>query len=69
MAVTEPQAVMPQAVITDEMIATMAAKAGLVLRIDHSVNNELASRIAVAKFAGGIGDINPLSDVVSCAAR
>lgn len=27
MAVTEPQAVMPQAVITDEMIATMAAKA------------------------------------------
>jgi len=60
MAVTEPQAVMPQAVITDEMIATMAAKVGSVLRIDHSVNNELASRIAVAKFAGGIGDINPL---------
>ncbi len=55
MAVTEPQAVMPQAVITDEMIATMAAKAGSVLRIDHSVNNELASPIAVAKFAGGIG--------------
>ena len=46
---------MPQAVITDEMIATMAAKAGSVLRIDHSVNNELASPIAVAKFAGGIG--------------
>ena len=60
MAVTEPQAVMPQAVITDEMIATMAAKADSVLRIDHSVNNELASRIAVTKFAGGIGDINPL---------
>ncbi len=36
MAVTEPRAVMPQAVITDEMIATMAAKAGAVLRIDHS---------------------------------
>ena len=60
MAVTEPQAVMPQAVITDEMIAAMAARAGTVLRIDHSVNNELASRIAVAKFAGGVGDINPL---------
>jgi acyl dehydratase len=60
MAVTEPQAVMPQALITDEMIAAMAAKAGSVLRIDHSVNNELASRIAVTKFAGGIGDINPL---------
>ncbi len=28
MAVTEPQAVMPQSVITDEMIATMAAKVG-----------------------------------------
>ena len=51
---------MPQAVITDDMIASMAAKAGSVLRIDHSVNNELASRIAVTKFAGGIGDINPL---------
>jgi acyl dehydratase len=60
MAVMEPEAVMPQAVITDEMIASMTAKAGAVLRIDHSVNNELASRIAVTKFAGGIGDINPL---------
>ncbi len=36
MTVTEPEAVMPQAVITDEMIAMMAAKAGSVLRIDHS---------------------------------
>jgi hypothetical protein len=43
MAVTETEAVMPQAVITDEVIAMMAAKAGSVLRIDHSVNNELAS--------------------------
>src|ERR1700691_5674543 len=60
MAVTEPEAVMPQAVITDEMTASMTAKAGAVLRIDHSVNNELASRIAVTKFAGGIGDVNPL---------
>lgn len=60
MAVTEPAAVMPQAIITDEMIASMTAKAGAALRIDHSVNNELASRIAVTKFAGGIGDINPL---------
>jgi acyl dehydratase len=51
---------MPQAVITPDMIAMMAAKAGSVLRIDHSVNNELASRIAVTRFAGGIGDINPL---------
>jgi acyl dehydratase len=54
------EAAMPQAVITDEMIESMAARAGTKLRIDHSVNNELASRITVAKFAGGIGDINPL---------
>jgi acyl dehydratase len=60
MTVGEREAVMPQAVITDDMIAAMAAKAGATLRIDHSVNNELASRIAVTKFAGGIGDINPL---------
>jgi acyl dehydratase len=59
-AVTVQQAVMPQAVITDEMIDSMAARAGATLRIDHSINNELASRLAVAKFAGGIGDINPL---------
>lgn len=51
---------MPQAVITEEMIAGMAAKVGANLRIDHSVNNELASRIAVTKFVGGIGDINTL---------
>jgi acyl dehydratase len=56
----ERDAVMPQAMITDEMTEAMAAKAGTTLRIDHSVNNELASRITVAKFAGGIGDINPL---------
>jgi len=54
------EAVMPEAVITDEMIASMQAKVGVELRIDHSVNNEEATRIAVTKFAGGIGDINPL---------
>lgn len=60
MNVEEKQAQMPQAVITEEMIASMRAKVGANLRIDHSVNNELASRIAVIKFTGGIGDINPL---------
>ncbi|MFN2538763.1 MAG: MaoC family dehydratase N-terminal domain-containing protein [Mycobacteriales bacterium] len=54
------EARMPEAVITDEMIARMQEKAGADLRIDHSVNNEEATRIAVTKFAGGIGDINPL---------
>jgi acyl dehydratase len=54
------EARMPEAVIDDAMIASMQAKAGVDLRIGHSVNNEEATRIAVAKFAGGIGDINPL---------
>lgn len=56
----ESEARMPEAVIDDAMIASMQAKVGVDLRIDHSVNNEEATRIAVAKFAGGIGDINPL---------
>lgn len=51
---------MPQAVIDDAMIESMRAKAGANLRIEHSVNNEVATRIAVTKFVGGIGDINPL---------
>jgi acyl dehydratase len=54
------EAKMPEAVIDDAMIESMKARAGVNLRIDHSVNNEEATRIAVVKFAGGIGDINPL---------
>src|SRR5216683_6281816 len=53
-------ALMPQAELDEGMLAGMRAKTGARLRIDHSVNNDVASRIAVAKFAGGIGDINPL---------
>jgi acyl dehydratase len=60
MTVEEKAAVMPQAVIDDEMIESMQAKVGANLRIEHSVNNEVATRIAVTKFVGGIGDINPL---------
>ena len=56
----EQVALMPQAELDEEMLATMRAKIGAQLRIEHSVNNDYASRIAVAKFAGGIGDINPL---------
>lgn len=51
---------MPEAVIDDAMIENMRAKAGIQLRIGHSVNNEEATRIAVTKFAGGIGDVNEL---------
>jgi acyl dehydratase len=51
---------MPQAVIDEPMLESMRARAGQQLRIDHSVQNDVASRITIAKFAGGIGDINPL---------
>src|SRR5260370_11848073 len=54
------EARMPEALIDDAMIESMRARSGIYLRIDHSVNNEEATRIAVAKFAGGIGDINLL---------
>lgn len=51
---------MPEALLTDELIESMGKRAGTQLRIEHSTNNEEATRIAVAKFAAGIGDINPL---------
>jgi acyl dehydratase len=54
------EARMPEALIDDAMIESMRARSGINLRIDHSVNNEEATRVAVTKFAGGIGDINPL---------
>lgn len=54
------EARMPEALIDDSMIESMKARAGVNLRIDHSINNEEATRIAVIKFAGGVGDINTL---------
>ena len=51
---------MPQATLTDEMIEAMKAKIGVDLRIDHSTNNEVATRLAIGRFADGIGDTNPL---------
>lgn len=60
MSVDGTAAAMPQAVLDAAMIEAMEEKVGARLRIDHSVNNEYASRIAVTKFVGGIGDINPL---------
>src|SRR5690348_10548771 len=38
----------------------MSARARRHRRIGHSTHTEDATRIAVAKFAAGIGDINPL---------
>lgn len=46
--------------ITDEMIEEMRGKIGLKLRIDHSIFNEEATRLAILKFTDGIGDVNPL---------
>jgi acyl dehydratase len=51
---------MAEAAITPEMIEAMRARIGADLRIEHSINNEEATRIAIAKFAAGIGDTNPL---------
>jgi len=51
---------MAEATLTDEMIEAMKAKIGVDLRIDHSTNNEVATRLAIARFADGIGDTNPL---------
>ncbi|MGH9011490.1 MAG: MaoC family dehydratase, partial [Acidimicrobiia bacterium] len=66
---SQTQARMAEAVITDEMIASMSARAGSELRIDHSVNNEEATRLAIMRFAGGIGDANPLWTDPQYAAR
>jgi acyl dehydratase len=51
---------MSEAVIDVPMIEQMTSKIGIDLRIEHSINNEEATRIAVAKFAGGIGDVNSI---------
>ena len=53
---------LPQAELDEDMLAAMRLKVGTRLRIEHSVNNDYASPIAVARFAGGIGDINPTMD-------
>lgn len=54
------RATMTEAHLDDEMIERMRALVGTDLRIDHSVNNEEATRLAVERFADAIGDPNPL---------
>ena len=51
---------MAEAVITEEMITDMRSKIGLKLRTEGSTHNEVATRMAILKFAEGIGDPNPL---------
>ena len=49
-----------EALITDEMLSEVRKFIGTKFRIGHSINNEEATRIAIQKFADGIGDMNPL---------
>jgi acyl dehydratase len=51
---------MAEAYITQEMIDSMRAKLGTKLRIEDSTHNEYATRMAILKFAAGIGDSNRL---------
>jgi len=57
---TEQKAKMAEAHITQEMIDGMRARLGTKLRIEDSTHNEYATRMAILKFAYGIGDANPL---------
>jgi len=57
---SEDKVKMQEARITDEMIEEMREKIGLKLRIEHSIFNEEATRMAILKFSDGIGDTNPL---------
>ncbi|SEP48516.1 FAS1-like dehydratase domain-containing protein [Amycolatopsis saalfeldensis] len=45
---------------TGEMLAKMRDLIGTELRTDACVNNEYATRLAILRFAEGIGDDNPL---------
>jgi len=54
------EAKMAEAVITKELIEEMRTKIGLKLRTENSIHNEFATKMAILKFAEGIGDPNPL---------
>ena len=51
---------MADARITKELIEHMRSMCGLKLDTKHSIHNEYATRMAILKFAEGIGDTNPL---------
>jgi acyl dehydratase len=54
--------------ITDEMIEEMRNRIGSKIRTDNAIFNEEATRMAILKFADGIGDPNPLwRDLDYCA--
>lgn len=45
---------------TEEMLENMRSRIGTEIRTDGCVNNEVADRMAILRFAEGIGDDNPL---------
>lgn len=49
-----------RATFTDEMLDKMRSLIGTELRTDDCINNEYATRMAILRFAEGIGDGNPL---------
>ena len=56
----EKKVKMAEECITPEMMEGMRAKLGTKLRIEDSTHNEFATRMAILKFAEGIGDPNNL---------
>jgi acyl dehydratase len=56
----EKEASLPESHITQKMLDEMRSRLGLKLRIDDSVHNEEATRLAILKFTEGTGDPNPL---------
>jgi acyl dehydratase len=51
---------MADSTITREMIEDMRSRLGIKLRTDDCIHNEYATRMAILKFAEGVGDPNPL---------
>jgi acyl dehydratase len=60
MDMSEVKVNFPDGRLTDELLAEARKLIGTNFRIGHSINNEEATRIAILKFAEGIGDTNPL---------
>jgi len=45
---------------TDDLLANMRSRIGTEIRTEGCINNEVADRMAILRFAEGIGDDNPL---------
>ncbi len=54
---------------SEEMLTKMRALCGTELRTESAINNEYATRLAILRFAEGIGDDNPLWTDAEYAAR